>query len=102
MYQFVKKVHTFGSDVSYTLHPSYNTLEEAEAFIRFISSNAKVNEALKYKQCKGITELQQSEQKCYFVKTYVLLPLSEHVEDTANFFKHLDNYATYYLFKLAD
>lgn len=86
MYQFVKKEFTFESDVSYILHPSYNTIEEAEEFIQSLNPDLEV---LGYPRCKGVQELQKADKTCYFVKGYRV-------------FEDPKVNGVYYLFKLAD
>lgn len=101
MYQFVKKEMTFGTDISYVLHPSYNTLEEAEAFIQSLNPDL---ELLVYPQCKGVQKLQKSDKTCYFIKGYRVFSPMENWDFTniAQNQKRMVEEGMYYLFKLAD
>lgn len=100
MYQFVRKVFMLGTDNSYILYPSYNTLEEAEEFIQSLNPEEEV---LNFPECKGVIALRKSEQSCYFIKGYKVVPSSKELkDDTSQLVKRIEECGMYYLFKLAD
>ena len=99
MYQFVKKEFTYGSDVSYILHPSYNTLEEAEEFIQSLNPDLEV---LDYTRCNGIQKLQKTDKTCYFIKGYRVFSFTTEVNKVGVMFNDSKANGMYYLFKLAD